>query len=132
MKQGFSLGMDVTINEEGQYDASISYLDTDDNEIRANAQGENIEEVCWDLYDKLSEQVAALEEEKSPEDMTDEEYIAYLEEEIERLRAEKNSKKEEISKEDLIKQIDKTIKYYDKMYNTYYKKHPYFKYAFSW
>ena len=131
MKQGFSLGMDVTINEDGQYDASISYLDTDDYEIRANAQGEDIEEVCWNLYDKLSEQVAALEEENSPEDMTDEEYIAYLEKEIERLRAEKTPKKEEISKEDFNKQINNIIKYYDKMYDNY-KKHPYFKYAFSW
>lgn len=140
MKQGFSLGMDVTINEDGKYDASISYLDTEDNEIAANAQGKNIEEVCWDLYNKLSEQITAIEEEEEKQDMTDEEYIIYLEDYVAELKAEnaalrnaKEAKKEEkaktknknFSEEEFIKQINKILDENKKINNTFKKKYPY-------
>lgn len=122
MKQGFSLGMDVTINKDGLYDANISYLDTEDNEIKASTQGKNIEEVCWNLYKDLEEQVLAIEEKEQTEDLSDKDYIAYLEDYVAELKAEnatlrqstkEKSKKKNTYEEDLIKQIDKIFDKYD-------------------
>lgn len=91
MKNGFSLGVDVIVDEDGKYDASVAYTDTDNIELEAEAKGKNIEEVCWLLYEELVAQLDELEEE--PEDMSDAEYIKFLEEEVARLKKEKADNK---------------------------------------
>ena len=53
MKQGFSIGMDIVVDEDGQYNASISYLVTDDNDLVASSTGDSLEEACQNVYNEL-------------------------------------------------------------------------------
>lgn len=134
MKQGFSLGMDVTINKDGVYDAAISYVDTENNTIKTSTQGKNIEEVCWNLYKDLEDQVLAIEEKTQKEDMSDKDYIQYLEDYVKELKAEnaalrkpapkptkqkpvqekpkQNNKKKLSHEEELVKQLNKIFDKY--------------------
>lgn len=121
MKKGFSLGMDVTINEDNQYDASIAYLDTDDNDFTAEAQGDNLEEVCVNLYNSLLKEMASSVKDNDNEDMSDEDYIAYLEEMVQNLKNE-NQK---------LKRVYNTIDS-DRAIRQVMKRWPGFGYAFSW
>lgn len=134
MKQGFSLGMDVTVNKDGIYDAAISYVDTENNTIKTSTQGKNIEEVCWNLYKDLEDQVLAIEEKTQKEDMSDKDYIQYLEDYVKELKAEnaalrkptpkpskqkpvqekpkQNNKKKLSHEEELVKQLNKIFDKY--------------------
>lgn len=136
MKQNFSLSMKINTNKDGLYNAAISYNDSENNEFNVAAEGEDIEDVCWTLYDKLEEQMYAAERKKqiAENESRDADYIAYLENYIKQLQAEnqtlrqqpiqnqkkenvvpkttKNKVKKTMSNQDIINQLNEILEKY--------------------
>lgn len=134
----FSLMIDVISSDKDGVKADVSYEDKDGNNFESSVSGTDLDEVFVDLYADVVESIAELSrkpKEKDPVDMTDAEYIAYLENEIIKLKKKQDEKqkKEEISKEQFLNDFNKIFSNYnrDALLN-YYKKNPLFKYAFSW
>lgn len=97
MKTGFSINMKLNLDENNKYQAFVDYVDTEENNLSAKAEGDDIEQVCFNLYNELTDQVAKLEAaEEGPEDMSDEEYIEYLEQRIEELLLENQNLKKPV------------------------------------
>lgn len=136
MKQNFSLSMKINTNKDGLYNAAISYNDSENNNFDVSAEGEDIEDVCWTLYDKLEEQMYAAEQEKeiAQQETDDKDYIAYLEDYVRQLQAEnkalrqqpiqnqkkenvvpkttKNKVKKTMSNQDIINQLNEILEKY--------------------
>lgn len=113
MRQSFSLSMKINTNEEGLYNAAISYNDGTENEINVSAEGKDIEDVCWSLYDKLEDEIYAAEQEKKAlqEEISDKDYIAYLEDYVKQLKEENQALRQQpIQNQKKENMVDKTIK----------------------
>ena len=120
----FDTNMQLTfsmINKDGKVNAHIAVKDLyDDEEYEAVATGENVEEVLADLYDNLLDDI----EYANFEDMTEDEYIDYLEGRIEELEVECETLREENKKAASLKKPSETEDI-DKLVEKYFSK--YFK-----
>ena len=142
--------IDVNYDGEKGAEASVSYEDNEGNSFESAVSGTDLDEVFVDLYSDVVTSIGNLskkkEEKKDPADMTDAEYIAYLENEIIKLK-DAQTKAPEAVKAPQTKQpstgktlndwkkVEKILSNYygesDALLN-FYKKNPLFKEVFKW
>lgn len=92
MADRFALNINITgVND--QYTVDFDYLDNDDNDINVTADGDSLEETLGAAYEEVLNQITQAAKDDH-EDMTDAEYIEYLENRIIELKNELAGKQE--------------------------------------
>ena len=125
MADRFALNINITgVND--QYTVDFDYLDNDDNDINVTADGDGLEETLWAAYEEVLNQITQeAKAEDDNEDMTDAEYIEYLENRIIELKnelAEKQEKPEPKPEPKPAKKYDNVVNYtnaYRKLFNDF-------------
>ena len=133
MTERFALNINIT-GVDNKYTVDFDYLDNDDNDITVTADGDGLEETLWAAYDEVLNQIAHADEDDN-EDMTDAEYIKYLENRIIELKnelagdreksepkQEKLEPKQKKSESKPVKKYNNTINYtnaYRKLFNDF-------------
>lgn len=94
-------------NIDGEYNTLLEYSDSDNHSASISVVGESLTDVLETIYQEMVDELIKMsEKKKDPADMTDEEYIQYLEEEIIRLKQEKENSEKNFNK----------TKYYNEYY----------------
>ena len=100
MTNKFALNAVIT-GVDDNYTVDFNFVGDDDIDIEVNTEGNDLEQLITDTYNQVLEQISlAAEEKNSHEDMTDAEYIAYLENRVVELSDELQKEKESVVKKD--------------------------------
>ena len=97
MEKGLTISCSLNKFNDEDYELGVRYSDTDGIEIDQYQSGDNLESLLEDAIIEMAQeyynQAAELksDEEAVEEEMSDTEYIAYLEQQIEQLQEERNS-----------------------------------------
>lgn len=84
MSYGLNLNVSLVVNEDDSAECGLHMKDTEGLDLSIEKTGDGIEEVAWDVFDELIDQLAKATEDKEE---TQEEAIARLEKENADLKA---------------------------------------------
>ena len=84
MSYGLNLNVSFVVNEDGSVECGLHMDDTENLDISIEKTGDEMEDVAWDVFDELIDQIAKATENKEE---TQEEAIARLEKENADLKA---------------------------------------------
>lgn len=88
----FALNINIT-GVDDKYTVDFDFVNDDDLDIKVSTEGDNLEEALTAVYNETLDQIAQLEKQADEkEDMTDAEYISYLENRILDLQQELETK----------------------------------------
>ena len=126
----YNINMTLHNDNNNNFQSLLEYVDSEGNEVNVCVEGDDLEEVIQTIYDQTVDELIALAEQDDfdEEDMTDEEYIEFLEEELSKIREERDelelvlqsykdkAKKRQDQYDDFFKELIKTNSLKDKYY----------------